>query len=1395
MRNTTILGIIALLASVASPGGVEAATITVDTTSDVVADDGQCSLREAISAANTDTASGSTTGECAAGSGTDTITLPAGTYTLTLTGAAEDNNATGDLDIKSNVTIDGALASNTTISGGAIDRVLHIVSGTVEVNDVTITNGAVAFGSGGGAGIENNSTLMLRNSTITGNSAPGLGGGILNDSGTLTIIESTISGNESASGPGGGIDSRNGSTLNIINSTVTGNSAEEEGGGIASSGTTSLSSTTITGNASTFALEGGIAVRGGTANVKNTILAANTAPTGPDCSGTLKSQDFNLIQNTSGCTISGDTAGNVTGQDPILGTLADNGGPTKTHALLSGSPAVNAGSCTDTTGNTITTDQRGTARPSDAICDIGSFEFVSAQGITITVNSTNDADDGTCDATHCSFREAIDTSNMDAATSTIAFNIPTSDPGFNATTTAFTIQPTSALPTITDQVIIDGYTQPGASPNTNGPDLGLNTILNIELDGTNAGSNADGVGITAGSSRVQRLVINRFSGAGIFTSTNGNNKIEGNFIGTNVAGTAGLGNGVGVVLFTSGNNVGGITSAHRNVISNNSEANVALATTGATGNFVQGNFIGTDINGTGALGGGLAGGVQITGSDNTVGGTTAASRNVISGNQGEGIRLLDSSATSNLIQGNYIGTDVTGTTDLGNNFGLLIDNGASNNTIGGTVAGTRNIISGNDIDGIRIEDIGTTGNLVQGNFIGTDFTGASTIGNLDNGIRIFDADSNTIGGTATGARNVISGNTNNGVLIDGGATGNLAVGNFIGTNASGTSAIANSDNGIRLFDASNNTIGGTAAGARNVISGNSNHGVLIDGGSTGIIVQGNFIGTDVTGNSAIANSNSGVRIFDATNTTIGGTATGARNVISGNADVGILIDGGASGNKVQGNFIGTDVTGTADLGNSSNGIHVSDAPNNTIGGSTGITVGGPCTGACNVISGNDFFGVGIQGSAATSNLVQGNYIGTDVTGTADLGNSNHGVRIFDAPGNTIGGTTAAARNVISGNDRDGVGIVGSGSNGNLVLGNRIGTDVTGTVALGNSNGVVVVDAPSNNIGGTTSAARNIISANASFGVVIAGPQATGYLVQGNFIGTDVNGTAGLGNRGDGVLIVEDSPGNTIGGTTAGARNVISGNGDNGVFICCESGTTNNLVQGNFIGTDVTGTSALANTLSGVEIDIDASGNTIGGSTAAANTIAFNLRDGVTFFSGTGNAVLTNSIFSNGALGIDLIPVGVTANDAGDADTGPNNLQNFPVLQSAQIDPGGSLFVEYFVDSAFVNAANPLVVEFFGADADTEEGKTFLGTDKLSGLTTVLANLGSAASLGVSSGDSIVATATDAANNTSEFSQSVSVTSSATAIPGLSQWGLVALAVLMSALIAWRLRRRTMRAQA
>ena len=233
---------------------------------------------------------------------------------------------------------------------------------------------------------------------------------------------------------------------------------------------------------------------------------------------------------------------------------------------------------------------------------------------------------------------------------------------------------------------------------------------------------------------------------------------------------------------------------------------------------------------------------------------------------------------------------------------------------------------------------------------------------------------------------------------------------------------------------------------------------------------------------------------------------------------GIIVLGG--GDVIAGNFIGTDTTGTTALGNAGGGVIIG-AANNTVGGTT--------PGAGNVISGNTGDGLEVNDSGATGAVVQGNIIGLNAAGTAILGNTGEGLLINDASGALIGGTVAAARNVISGNGIDGVSLNNAGATGNLVQGNFIGTDTTGTIALGNvRHGVSIThdnnstnpSGSDNTIGGTVAGAGNLISGNGGFGIVIFGPNggASGNLVQGNFIGTDVSGTQAVGNVGDGIVL-------------------------------------------------------------------------------------------------------------------------------------------------------------------------------------------------------------------------------------------------------------------------------------
>ena len=383
---------------------------------------------------------------------------------------------------------------------------------------------------------------------------------------------------------------------------------------------------------------------------------------------------------------------------------------------------------------------------------------------------------------------------------TITFNIPG--------TGVQTISPLSVLPSIAQPMTIDGYTQPGSSPNSNPPTTSDNAVILIELSGAMAPPNSGFSGLTilfavADNCAVRGLVINGFQGSAMEIASNGN-VIEGNFIGTDAAGIVGLPNGffsgTGGVIFvgaSSNNTVGGTMSSARNLISGNNGEGISF---GGTGNTVQNNFIGTDVTGTLPLGNGDHG-VFVSGSNCLVGGTTVDARNVISANNGGGVQL--SIGSDNVVQGNFIGTDVTGTIALSNHDGGVWIEDARNNIIGGLTATPGappgNLISGNDLFfGVILDLGGAQGNLIQGNIIGADITGTQPLGNLG-GVGIFgghpfgSGSDNTVGGTDPTARNIIAFNgtmcgppntqINVGVSIGGSSAFNNAVlGNSIFSN-------------------------------------------------------------------------------------------------------------------------------------------------------------------------------------------------------------------------------------------------------------------------------------------------------------------------------------------------------------------------------------------------------------------------------------------------------------------------------------------------------------------------------------------------------------------------------------------------------------------------------------
>ncbi|MFO0954705.1 MAG: right-handed parallel beta-helix repeat-containing protein [Isosphaeraceae bacterium] len=787
---------------------------------------------------------------------------------------------------------------------------------------------------------------------------------------------------------------------------------------------------------------------------------------------------------------------------------------------------------------------------------------------TITVTTSDDSGPG-------SLRDAITRANAAPDLDTIAFDIPGQG--------VRTIRLAADLPAVVAPVVIDGYTQRDpiagdARPNSL-PDADDARLL-IALDGMNTAARGldfepdPGGGAGASGSTVRGLVIGGFTESGISIRFCDGVTAEGNFVGVDPPGTAAAEVGVGVTVAGSTNCVvGGTTPAARNLIGGYLFSGVTVTgdrtTDGAlfvaSGNVVAGNFIGVDATGEGGLGRQLFGtGVTVGdfATDNTVGGADPGARNVISDNPVNGVLILGGDATRNLVAGNFIGTNAGGTRAIGNSISGVKADGSGGNTVSG------NLISGNLGDGVVLngnpagQGVTRSDNVVAGNRIGTNASGDAAVPNTGVGVLIFNSDGNTVGGSGAGAGNLISGNGTQGVLINtdaGASTGNVVLGNRIGTTADGMSALGNGDVGVFINRASGNTVGGAQPGAGNVISGNGLDGVVIGfETATGNAVLGNRIGTTADGARALPNAGSGVRVSTAPGNRVGGPEPGAGNLISGNRGNGLFIFGTAARNTVaQGNRIGTDASGTKAVANGGQGVEVTDA--------TGSLIGGAGPGEGNVISGNGDNGVKI-GGLSSGNVLQGNRVGTTADGAAALGNDGSGVLVDNTPGNFIGGTAPGAGNLISGNGGGGVVLFDRKASGNLVQGNRIGTDAAGLFALGNAgDGVFVVNAPGNTVGGPTAAAGNLISGNLLHGVEVFGRSSAGAVVANNRVGTDATGTSARGNRLDGILVTNAAGVSVL-------NNLVSGNGQAGVEVSGPDASGAS-VAGNRVGTNAAGTAS------------------------------------------------------------------------------------------------------------------------------------------------------------------------------------------------------------------------------
>jgi hypothetical protein len=425
-----------------------------------------------------------------------------------------------------------------------------------------------------------------------------------------------------------------------------------------------------------------------------------------------------------------------------------------------------------------------------------------------TVTNTNDSGAG-------SLRAALQQSDATPGIDTIAFNIASADKIIHA----------SAGFDCWNAVIIDGTTQPGYAGKPQ-----------VRIDGTGTAPGTDGFRLGGGCT-LKGLSITGFGGEGIGLATG----------------------------------------------------------TGAGGNAVQANWIGVALNGSAAPNAGQGIGVYTPG--NLIGGPNKGDGNLISANAGYAVWIMGgifgNDAPSNVVQNNLIGTTADGLGSLGTYNGIGIQNSPNNQLLGNVIAGAKEIQPDSGGDGILLSGAKTTGTIIKANYIGTDITGTHALPNQQYGIEV-QTSNNVIGGTSPADRNIISGNVKAGVIFyQANAAGNLVQGNYIGTDVTGTKALGNGQQGVAFAEwAGSNTIGGTSSGAGNTIASNGDVGIAMFPGN-GEIIQGNRIGIGV-GGQALGNSSFGIVAYNSTGTVIGGATAAAGNVIAYNAKQGIgPVDAGA----------------------------------------------------------------------------------------------------------------------------------------------------------------------------------------------------------------------------------------------------------------------------------------------------------------------------------------------------------------------------------------------------------------------------------------------------------------------------------------------------------------------
>lgn len=760
----------------------------------------------------------------------------------------------------------------------------------------------------------------------------------------------------------------------------------------------------------------------------------------------------------------------------------------------------------------------------------------------------------------------------------------------------------------------------------------------------------------------------------------------------------------------------------------------------AVSNVIDRCYIGVTSDGMAAAGCGWDGVTVASGAKNTwIGGATAAG-NLISCN-GRQIAVWDPGSDNTLIQSNFVGGNRTGTTGFTNGGGGIgIINGPKNTKV------TANRVSGNQGAGIEVWGGGTDGTSIKGNRVGLNAAGTGPLPNTSAGIVISadgaatTAPQNTVvGGSTPTDRNVISGNSREGIWAGHASTRGLTIsGNWVGLGSDGTSAVGNAFTGIAVDRVQLVKIGGVTSAEGNLCANNGHRGIGL-WSVTDAFIQGNKVGFRVD-NLPAGNTQAGIELSSCTRPRVGGTVNGTRNFVGNSGGNGIAFWGTSDG-FIQGNTVGLTPNGLSAAKNNGDGILLaSSSARNMVGGTvpSAVNVVGQCGGK----------GIAIWDAGSDGNKVYGNWIGVATNGTTNMPIGAEGIFIGNsARANIVGGQPLSYRNVVG--NATWSAILLWKTNDNLVYGNWVGFQPGGAAAPCLAGGIILSDTSSGN-----RIINNFVGNVAGDGCAL--DNSSQNTIQGNNIGFAYGGIAAapIGQRC--LTAFNGSSNNFVGGVVSGQGNRF-GNAQGGIGMWSAQGNT---IQGNYFGlTKSNGPAGFTGDV--VSLDSGSSDNWIGGTVLAARNVITGGTNGVSIWQGTSlrNRIRMNSIFGNRALGINLVgndgAFGVTANDPLDADAGPNGLSNFPLIATIQtgattLTVDGSLSAlpntTYTID-LFANGAGN--TSFHG------EGQTYLGSATVT--TDAAGQAVFSATVPKLGGLHLAGTATDASGNTSEFGPTVART--------------------------------------